>query len=417
MDWVLNKVCVLVTVAFVLTLLPGFRRRERSMLSVSDQGSALAVFLLLGLFEDAAARHTGWHNERIIALCAGGLLAGPWVGLAVGVFVTALAVLRDGLPVGTIGLAMLCGGLASGWLHRTRPAIARLPVTGFLVALLISWLRNGLTFLFAPAASDGLRLVDGALITPLSNALGTALILTAVGVVRERDEQAVAAASAEVRALQARMNPHFLFNALNALAALSTIAPRRIPQAASRLRLFLRASFDGPDRALVPLEEELAVVGAYLDIERLRFGDRLQTEEVIDPKAAGCLVPPFSLQPLVENAVQHGSDPSGQAGRIRLEVRCRHGFVEMTVRDDGSHLPADEVDRIFFDERAGAHALVLLRRRLKGLFGSSGGVTAESDAHRGTSVTVTVPRHRAPTGPGGAPTPAWARPAADATWS
>jgi LytS/YehU family sensor histidine kinase len=83
-------------------------------------------------------------------------------------------------------------------------------------------------------------------------------------------------ALAEARTLQARMNPHFLFNALNALAALATVAPREVPRATGRLRQFLRASFDQQERLLVPLKEELAVVRAYLDIESLRLGDQLR---------------------------------------------------------------------------------------------------------------------------------------------
>ena len=95
----------------------------------------------------------------------------------------------------------------------------------------------------------------------------------------DRDEQTRVAALAEVRALQARMNPHFLFNALNALCALSRVAPREVPRATGRLRQFLRASFEQQERVLVPVEEELAVVRAYLDIESLRLGDRLKVEQ------------------------------------------------------------------------------------------------------------------------------------------
>jgi LytS/YehU family sensor histidine kinase len=90
--------------------------------------------------------------------------------------------------------------------------------------------------------------------------LGTALILAIIAQARQRDEQARAAASAEVRALQARMNPHFLFNALNTLAALANVAPREVPHAVGRLRKFLRASFDQPEQSLIPLEKEMAVV-------------------------------------------------------------------------------------------------------------------------------------------------------------
>jgi LytS/YehU family sensor histidine kinase len=92
--------------------------------------------------------------------------------------------------------------------------------------------------------------------------LGAALILAIIEQVRDRDEQTRAAASAEARALQARMNPHFLFNALNTLAALSMIAPRKVPRVVRRLRQFLRASFDQHERLLVTMEEELGVEGS-----------------------------------------------------------------------------------------------------------------------------------------------------------
>jgi two-component system, LytTR family, sensor kinase len=206
---------------------------------------------------------------------------------------------------------------------------------------------------------------------PVLQGLGTALILAIVGQVRDRDEQTRAAALAEVRALQARMNPHFLFNALNVMAALSRVAPRQVPQATGQLRQFLRASFDQQERLLVPLEEELAVVRAYLEIESLRLGDRLKVEQTIDPGLSKVLMPPFSLQPLVENAVQHGLHSSPGAGRLQLVVRPTGEWLEMSVRDDGQGVPSTEVERFFFAERSRVHALALLRRRLQGLFGCS----------------------------------------------
>src|SRR6202140_4868694 len=108
---IFNEVCILVTAAFALTLVPGFRRPERSLLSRRDQGTALLVFLVLGLVEEATVSHAGWLNERIVAVCAAGLVAGPWVGLAVSVFVTWLAVGGDGLPLASLGILMLGGGL------------------------------------------------------------------------------------------------------------------------------------------------------------------------------------------------------------------------------------------------------------------------------------------------------------------
>jgi two-component system LytT family sensor kinase len=263
--------------------MPGFRRAERSLLLMRDQGTALLVFLVLGLVEEATVSHAGWLNERIVVVCAAGLLAGPWVGLAVSVFVTWLAVAHDGLPLGSIATAMLCGGLVGGWLYQWRPRLAQHPLTGFCLTLGVSSLRSGLILFFAPRSPAVLHTLKDFGMPPVLQALGTALILTIVEQVRERDEQTEVAALAETRALQARINPYFLFNALNAWAALSKVAPRQVPRVTRQLRQFLRASFDQHERPLVPLEEELAVVSAYLEIERLRLGDRLKVEQTIDP--------------------------------------------------------------------------------------------------------------------------------------
>ena len=391
MDSILSEVCVMVTAAFALTLVPGFRQPGLSLLSARDQGSALLVFMILGLVEGATVTQPGWPNERIVAVCAAGLIAGPWVGLAVSVFVTGLAVAGHGLPLGSIAASMLCGGLIGGWFHRWSPRLAQLPVTGFCLTVGISLLRSGLILFFAPNWPGARHRFEELGVAVVLQGLGTALILAIVTLVRDRDERTRAAALAEAHALQARMNPHFLFNALNALAALSRIAPRKVAPAAGRLRQFLRASFDQQDRLLVPLEEELAVVGAYLDIEALRLGDRLKLEQTVDPSLLKVLMPPFSLQPLVENAVQHGLHSSSRAGRLRLEVRPTGPWVEMNVSDDGHGVPSAEIEDLFFAESARVHALVLLRRRLKGLFGRSYRLEVRSEVGEGTTVTMRIP--------------------------
>jgi two-component system sensor histidine kinase LytS len=226
---------------------------------------------------------------------------------------------------------------------------------------------------------------------PVLQGLGTALILAIVVQVRRRAEQTRAVAWAEARALQARMNPHFLFNALNALAALATVAPRELPRATRQLRQLLRACFDQQEQALIPLEEELAVVNAYLDIEALRFGGRLKVEQTIDPGLSQVLVLPFSFQPLVENAIQHGLHSSPGAGRLLLVVRTAGPWLELSVTDDGQGVPSTEVEQLFFAERPGVHALALLRRRLQGLFGRSFQLEVRSEIGEGTTVTMRIP--------------------------
>ena len=391
MDTIFNDVCVLVTAAFSLTLVPGFRQPVRSLLSRRDQGTALLVFMSLGLLEEATAFHAGWLNERIVAVCAAGLVAGPWVGLAVSLFVTWLAVAHHGLPLGSIGLSMLLGGLAGGLLYRWRPKLAQHPLTGFCLTLGVSLLRSTLIFLLAPHSSAAVHKFEEIGMAPVLQGLGTALILAIVKQVCDHDEQTRAAAAAEVRVLQARMNPHFLSNALNAIAALAVVAPREIPRAAGLLGQFLRASFDQHERVLVPLEEELALVSAYLDIESLRFGSRLKVEQAIDPGLLKALIPPFSLQPLVENAVQHGLHSAPRPGSLGLLVRPAGPWLEMSVRDDGQGVPRTEIEQVFFAERPRVHALVLLRRRLQGSFGRSFQLEVRSEIGEGTTVTMRLP--------------------------
>jgi LytS/YehU family sensor histidine kinase len=392
MDIIFNKVCVLVTAAFALTLLPGLGRSESSLLSVRDRGSALLVFLVLAFVEEAFGWRTGMLSERIVTACAAGLVAGRLVGLIVSLFVTSLAVCCDGLPLETIGISMVCGGLIGGHLHRWRPNLAQRPLTGFCLALAVSLLRDELTLLYALTVRPVPGMSANIGIAPVLQGLGTALILAIVSLVRDRDKQIQAADSAEVRALQSRMNPHFLFNALNALAALALIAPRKIPRAADRLRHFLRASFDQDKNALVPLADELALIRAYLDIESLRLGDRLNIEQVIDPGLLGALVPPFSLQTLVENAVQHGICSSTKAGHVRVTVqRGIEEWLEMSVCDDGRGMPPAEVERVFFAVGLRIHALPLLRQRLDRLFGRSFQLKVRTEIDQGTAVTLRIP--------------------------
>jgi two-component system, LytTR family, sensor kinase len=388
---ILSKVCVLVTAAFLLTLVPGFRRPDRSLLSVRDRGTALLVFLLLGFLEEAVVRETGWFNQRIVAVSAAGLVAGPVVGLIVGSVVTWLAVAYDGLPLATIGVSMLAGGLAGGLIQRWRPRIAQNPWTGFFLTLAVSWFRDGLLLIFAPRTVLAAHAWHQLGVAPFIQGLGTALILAIVAQARRRDDQARAVASAEVRAMQARMNPHFLFNALNALAGLATVAPREVPRAVGRLRKFLRASFDQPEQALVPLEEELGVVRAYLDIETLRLGNRLRLENSIQPGLSSALVPPFSLQPIVENAVQHGLHSTPHAGRLSIVIGAVGHYLELSVSDDGRGVPQADVEKVFFGNRSEVHAMALLRRRLQGLYHRAFRLEVRSELEHGTTVTMRIP--------------------------
>jgi hypothetical protein len=150
-------------------------------------------------------------------------------------------------------------------------------------------------------------------------------------------ESQVGAREAELRALRAQLNPHFLFNSLNSINALVGTDPESARRMCERLGDFLRRTLALGAREAVPLGEELALVDRYLDIEQVRFGDRLRVERAVDPAVMQCQVPPLLLQPLVENAIKHGVQDAVEGGAVRLEARREGPLLVLRVEN-----PLDE---------------------------------------------------------------------------
>jgi two-component system, LytTR family, sensor kinase len=159
----------------------------------------------------------------------------------------------------------------------------------------------------------------------------------------ERTLKAEALASqAQLRALRYQLNPHFLFNTLNAI---STLVAQQENAAANRMiaRLseFLRLTLDGSNAQEVPLAAELDFVRRYLEIEQVRLGERLEVRFNIEPETMSVLVPSLILQPLVENAIRHSIAPREAGGRLEIEARCTGDLLQLEVRDDGAPLASD----------------------------------------------------------------------------
>jgi signal transduction histidine kinase len=150
---------------------------------------------------------------------------------------------------------------------------------------------------------------------------------------RREAQLAVLAREAELGALKAQIQPHFLFNSLNSISALATSDPQRARQMCVLLADFLRASLAVGERKSIPVEEELGLARKYLAVEQIRFGARLAVEEDVEDGGRSCLVPPLLLQPLVENAVRHGIATSVQGGVIRLEARRAASRLRILVEN------------------------------------------------------------------------------------
>lgn len=162
---------------------------------------------------------------------------------------------------------------------------------------------------------------------------------------RLRTAQAeIAATRAGLAAVQARLNPHFLSNALHSVAALIASDPEGAEEALDRLGDLFRYSLQQSERHTVALEEEWRFVRDYLAIEQMRLGDRLTVEMELDPAAAECEVPAFVLQPLVENAIRHGIGPLREGGTVRVSARREGERLTLVVADDGRGADKAAVD-------------------------------------------------------------------------
>jgi two-component system, LytTR family, sensor histidine kinase AlgZ len=188
---------------------------------------------------------------------------------------------------------------------------------------------------------DHLDRVHG-LYTPLLIAAGFVITLVTYERLRrhardveQREQRARhAALQAEVRSLQARTNPHFLFNALNTVAGLIAENPRRAEDAVERIADLFRYTLDASRRHRVTLREEIEALRAYLEMESLRFEDRLEWDIDVDDAALAALVPPLAVQPLVENAVRHGVEGRGR-GKVSVRARRVGNAVHVSIADDG----------------------------------------------------------------------------------
>jgi len=146
-------------------------------------------------------------------------------------------------------------------------------------------------------------------------------------------EFSLRARDAELSALKAQINPHFLYNSLNSISALTSIDPGRAREMCILLADFLRMTLGLGEKPLIPLQEELDLLDRYCSIERVRFGERLQVEQNIQEEVKRCLLPPLLLQPLLENAVVHGIAQMPEGGWVRLNAMRNGERLLLTVEN------------------------------------------------------------------------------------
>jgi signal transduction histidine kinase len=238
-------------------------------------------------------------------------------------------------------------------------------------------------------ASQALTLfAAGVLLYLLAAALNYVLLALEAASEAERRESelAILAREAELAALKAQIRPHFLFNSLNSISALASSDPPRARQMCVRLGDFLRKSLSLGEKTSISVGEELELSRAYLAVEEMRFGSRLEVEEELDERGKRCLVPPLLLQPLVENAVRHGIATRVEGGTVRVGVSCGAGRLRILIENP---FDPDSPSR-----PGGGLGLQNVRQRLTARYGEEGLFAAKRLADR-FLVVISVPAEMA----------------------
>ena len=196
-------------------------------------------------------------------------------------------------------------------------------------------------------------------------------------------------ADARLSALRMQLNPHFLFNTLHAVSALVERDPAGVRRIVARLSTLLRRALDETTPQEVPLRDELDFLRGYFDIQRVRFQDRLEIVEDVPPETLDALVPNLLLQPLAENAVEHGvSRLESEQGRIEVTAQRDAGRLIVTIRDNGPGLDPGA-------EREGGVGLKNVRARLDALYGDAARLDLNPADGHGLAASVTLPYHTA----------------------
>jgi LytS/YehU family sensor histidine kinase len=305
---------------------------------------------------------------------------------------------------GGFAAAWILGTPVSLWLARRFRVTAARPmknsiilfITGLILSVLLCLLHGLILFLFHPEVKV---FETNVLLTSLFYNIDKMLIVF-VGLVimqhameyyRQAQERELTASrletqlsQAQMMALKMQLQPHFLFNTLNAIVTLVRKDPDQAEEMIVRLSDFLRLTLDASGKQLVTLKEELEFIKAYLSIEEVRFGGRLQYRDDIPSELLDAEVPMLLLQPLVENSVRHGFSRYEDASLLQISARLQGNILTVTVTDDAAPLEAMNT----VPEGIG---LANTRSRLRTLYGESAGLTVTPVNPRGVSVELTLP--------------------------
>lgn len=214
--------------------------------------------------------------------------------------------------------------------------------------------------------------------------------------IAEADKAYQLAKNAEIKALQAQVSPHFLFNSLNVIVSLIRIDPLKARKLLISLSHFLRQNLEGTTRSRISLEQELVHVKAYLEIEAARFVDKLTIEYNIDNNALKYFIPPLTLQPIVENAIKHGIKDMAKDAIVKISILEQDATIQIKVTDNGAGISSKRMDGLGINqvdsETGTGMGLYNVNRRLVITFGEMAGLMIKSEDNNGTEIKFHIPK-------------------------
>ncbi len=224
---------------------------------------------------------------------------------------------------------------------------------------------------------------------------GLANLFSAQLELAEAEKQTKLLKDAEIKALQAQIHPHFLFNSMNTISALCRTNPEKARELLLQLSAFFRGNLQGARQMLIPLEKELETVKAYINLEQTRFPDRYDIQFDVDQGLLKSYIPPFTLQPLVENAIHYGPKGKKKKCLIQVSVYMEDGCLRIEVQDNGAGIPKERLatlgNQVVESKGGNGTALFNIRERLKGIYNGQGELFIESEVDKGTKAVLVMP--------------------------
>ncbi|MGA8941675.1 MAG: sensor histidine kinase [Thermoactinomyces sp.] len=237
--------------------------------------------------------------------------------------------------------------------------------------------------------ADKLDQVEYELAEGLANLFSTQLELA------EAQRQTKLLKDAKIKALQAQIHPHFLFNCLNTISVLCRTAPDQARKMLLELGSFFRGNLQGARQKLISMEKELENVKSYLSLVQTRFPDRYDITFKVEPHLKNVPIPPFLLQPIVENAINYGFSGSKRKGKITIHIFSKNNQLHIQIEDNGKGISAEKIKELgkqaVFSAKGNGTSLYNIHERLKGIYGCEASLDIQSEENVGTCVAISIP--------------------------